>query len=117
MKRPSTHELSGKLKAASAAASGGHVALVEPTPILTDLIDLRIPGEELRKVVQAILSEIRPEHYQGKKPPEASYEKRIQGLELYAFKWPSSRLRCKVYFKFALKGDILWIVSLHKDRS
>ena len=116
-KRPSHHELCGKLKMASEAAVKGLIRLVEPLPILADLTELETLPEDLPEVIPNILLEIGPQHYKGRKPPEESYEAAIRGCELYAFKWESKQFGCTIYFKFALKDGALWIVSLHVDRS
>lgn len=117
MRRPSDHELYGKLKTASEAASAGRINLVEPTPILADLTDLDILPEDLVELIPKMVAEIGPQHYRGKRPPEKSYEVQIKGGELYAFRWMSKELGCIVYFKFALKEGKLWIASLHADRT
>jgi len=44
------------------------------------------------------------------------YKKEIKGLELFAFAVESDRLKCRVYFKFALVEKSLWLVSLHQNR-
>ena len=116
MKRPSDHELFGKLKSAAESAEGARVYLVEPFPILADLLDLDILVEDLGRVIPKIVSEIGPRHYRGKRPPEKSYEDKIKGCELYAFRWESKELGCLAYFKFALKDGALWISSLHHHR-
>jgi hypothetical protein len=116
MKRPSEHELWGKLKSASEAAEGNRVYLVEPTAILADLSDLNIMAEDLNVLIPKMVAEIGPAHYRGKSPPEKSYEDAIKGCELYAFRWESKELGCVAYFKFALKDGALWISSLHPDR-
>jgi len=102
MKRPSNHELHGKLKSASETAKAGCFRLVEPAPIYADLTDLGILPEDLPDLIPKIVSEIGPQDYKGKKPPEKSYEVSIKGCELYAFKWVSKELGCMMYFKFAL---------------
>jgi len=116
MKRPTDHELFGKLKSAAESAEGARIYLVEPLPILADLLDLDILVEELGRVIPKIVSEIGPRHYRGKRPPEKSYEDKIKGCELYAFRWESKELGCIAYFKFALKDGALWISSLHRHR-
>lgn len=67
-------------------------------------------------LIQELLNEIRPEHYAGARPPLLSYEKSIEGHELFAFSWASQRLKEQTYLKFALKGGRFYYVSLHPDR-
>ena len=116
MRRPSHHEIFGKLKAASAAAENGVIRLVESLPILADMDVLNILAETLPALIPKLICEIGPEHYKGKNPPEKSYETVIEGCELFAFRWKSKALGCMMYFKFTLKDDAVWICSLHADR-
>ena len=117
MRRPSDHELFGKLKTAAAAATSGRINLVEPTPILADLVELGILPDDLPELIPKIATEIGPQHYKRKNPPDKSYEAPIRGCELYAFRWRSKELGCMMYFKFALKDGVVWIASMHADRS
>ena len=55
-------------------------------------------------------------HYAGSRPPQKSYKQDIEGLELFPFVIESHRFVCRVYFKFAIIEDSLWLVSLHQDR-
>jgi hypothetical protein len=63
-----------------------------------------------------IFEEIRPGDYEGKRPPDRSYEKSVLNCELFAFSWDSGLLGSGMYFKFVLKGEALWIISFHKSR-
>jgi hypothetical protein len=117
MVRPSYHELNGKLREAGKAALSGKVRIVEPDSILADLLDLGIPVANLQRVLSELISEINPRKYQGTRPPKKSYENPILGCELFAFAWESASIGCRVYFKFALKEGVLWIVSLHQSGS
>lgn len=117
MKRPSHSELAGKLKKAFQAATKKQVAFVEPDVILSDLLELDCLISDLPRKLPKILSEIRPEDYQGQRPPVKSYERSILDCDLFAFRWFSKSFRCEMYFKFAIKGDRLWVVSLHKNRA
>jgi len=116
MKRPSDHEIFGKLKLAANAAEGNNVFLVEPLAIVADLSDLNILVEDLMGLIPRIVHEIGPRNYIGTRPPQKSYEDAIKGCELYAFRWKSKILGCAAYFKFALKDNVLWISSLHVHR-
>jgi hypothetical protein len=117
MMRPSHRELDRKLKQGREAAAAKRIRLVEPDIILADLLDLDYLVEELVEVLPAIFQEIKPIHYQGQRPPQRSYEQGILGSELFAFRWESPNFGCEMYFKFAVKEGLLWIVSLHRDRS
>jgi len=85
MTRPSHRELYGKLKQAQEAAADQRIELVEPGAIYSDLLDLEILVEELIERLPVILAEIRPGDYQGRRPPDKSYEQLIFQCELFAF--------------------------------
>lgn len=71
---------------------------------------------ELHNVLMTILDETSPAHYAGGRPPQRSYEQKIKDLELFAFEVESKRFQCRIYLKFALAGNVLWLVSLHQSR-
>ena len=50
--------------------------------------------------------------YAGTRPPQKSYKNPILKCELYAFSWESRHFGCRVYLKFALKGEAFWLISL-----
>jgi hypothetical protein len=116
MHRPSHHELTGKLRQAQRTAAGKGIAFVEPDPIYADLLDLNYTVVNFVRQLPKILAEIKPRHYQGRRPPEKSYERKILDCELFAFRWLSKAFGCKMYLKFAFKGGSLWIVSIHEHR-
>jgi hypothetical protein len=115
--RPSYLELDRKLKQGREAASAKRIRLVESDSIIADLLDLNFPAANLVKDLPTIFQEIRPRDYRGESPPKRSYEKPIIGFELFAFRWVSKVFGCRMYLKFAVKGENLWVVSLHRDRS
>ena len=116
-KRPSYRELHLKLKQAREAAAAKRIRLLEPDSILADLLDLDYLVPNLANDLPAVFQEIGPGDYRGQSPPKKSYEKGILGSELFAFRWVSNVFGCRMYLKFAVKGQDLWIVSLHRDRS
>jgi len=79
-------------------------------------LDLDYQVADLSKDLQTIFQEIKPEGYAGGNPPQKSYEKSILGSELFSFRWNRRVFGCDMYFKFAVRKGVLWIVSLHKDR-
>ena len=116
MKRPSHKELTGKIRQAKQAVSQGHIDLLEPDIIAIDAFELGYLVKDVQNVLCDVLEEITPDDYAGKTPPEQSYEDKIKGSELFAFKWKSKRFGCEVYLKFTLKGDVMWLVSFHLPR-
>lgn len=105
------------MRSAKQAVRDGKVALLNQPALLSDAIELGYVLEtELVTVLSALLDETTPGDYTGRRPPDRSYEEDIQGLELFAFTVESSRFKCRVYYKFALAQEIMWLVSLHPDR-
>lgn len=114
--RPSYRELNGKLEEARRAALAVQVRFVDPDTLYADLLALDFLINDLQQSLPAILKEVSPKGYRGLRPPQRSYEKPILDSELYAFGWESRIFGCPMYLKFSIKGEYLWIVSLHRDR-
>ena len=117
MDRPSHREINRKLAQAKKAATGKRIAIVQQEAIYSDLLDLDILVGEFVETLPVILSEIKPDNYQGQRPPARSYQQSIHDCELFAFRWSSKIFGCQLYLKFALKKDMLWIVSFHRHRA
>ena len=115
--RPSYRERDRKLKQGKEAASAKRIRVLDPDNILSDLLDIDYLIEDLVKDLPAIFQEIKPGHYRGQSPPQKSCEKDIIGSDLFAFRWVSRVFGCEMNFNFAVREGILWIVSLHRDRS
>ncbi len=116
--RPSTKELYNKLRKARTAVAGGRLAIIHQEALVSDALELGYFIEtELGDVIAELLDEASPAHYAGSKPPQRSYEHDIKDLELLAFEVESRRFQCRVYFKFALAVEVLWLISLHQSRS
>lgn len=91
--------------------------LLEQDAIVQDAIDLGYDvGDELIDVLTGLVNETAPAHYAGARPPQRSYEREIEGLELFPFVVESSRFKCRIYYKFLITEGVLWLVSLHQDR-
>jgi hypothetical protein len=117
MARPSNKELFGKVRDARAALGSKRLLLIEQDVIAEDAIELGYDiGSELLEVLAELLEEAAPAHYAGSRPPQRSYKREIEGLELFPFVVDSDRFKCRVYFKFAIAEGSLWLVSLHQDR-
>jgi hypothetical protein len=117
MQRPSKKELFGKLRDARAAVNQGNIFLIDQDVIAEDAIELGYDiGDDLPQVLADLLEEMTVYHYAGSRPPQKSYKQDIEGLELFPFVIESHRFACRVYIKFAIIEDSLWLVSLHQDR-
>jgi hypothetical protein len=117
-KRPTYKELDNKIRAAKEVVNKGekHIWLIKGASIEKDALELGYLIEDMPESLSLLLDEITPGNYIGPRPPEQSYEEEILGLDLFIFKVFSSHFNCDVYFKFAIKNEILWLVSFHKDR-
>lgn len=117
IKRPSKKELFNKIREVKNAVSSNRIEIVDAVSLAADAIELAYDiSTELKIVLKDLLHSISPDQYSGSRPPQKSYEAVIQNLELFAFVADSEFLEQKVYFKFALAGGSIWLVSLHKDR-
>lgn len=116
-KRPSDKELKGKLDEAYGLLSKNEGLFANPGNVAGELNDLDIgDSKEVWDLIKPLLKEIEAKNYTGGRPPQKSYEKSIEGKELFAFSWQSKSLNKKMYLKFALKEDRFVYVSLHEDR-
>lgn len=115
--RPTIHELNKKIKQAILAIKKQDRDFASIAKVYGELDALNIQTmKELWDLILILLEEISPEFYSGGRPPQRSYEKKIEGLELFAFTWKSHHLEQEMYLKFALdKGSYVY-VSLHAHR-
>lgn len=114
---PSRKTITGKVLLAQKASKKGDIVLVTPDVIIADLMELGRSVYEIPRILCELLENTRPDDYVGKRPPQRSYETVISGCELFAFKATSKTIGCTLYYKFTIKEDVLWLVSLHRDRS
>ena len=112
--RPTHRELTGKIKQAVKAVSDGWICILDQEILARDALELGYRVSDLSDILIDLLSAILPEDYIGHQPPEKSYEDKIKGIELFVFKAYSQVLGCNVYLKFGLKGEFIWIISLHE---
>jgi len=117
LKKPTHKDLSNKIRQARKALAEGKMVFVSPAVIAADALELEYEIGELPEILVDLLDRATPDDYAGTSPPQQSYEDPILKCELFAFNVKDSCLNCKVYLKFALKSETLWLVSFHKDRS
>jgi len=117
MQRPSNKELFSKLRDARAAVKKGRIFLIDQDVIAEDAIEIGYDiSDELIEILAELLDETSMIHYAGSRPPQRAYKQEIKDLELFPFVIESRRFMCRIYFKFALFEESLWLVSLHQDR-
>jgi len=114
--RPSHKEINRKIKQAKEAVSENQFSILNPVIIAADALELGLDLQNISHILVDLLEGITPDHYAGQYPPQRSYEHDIEGYELLAFRWLSKTLGCRVYLKFTIKGNRMWLVSLHEDR-
>ena len=114
--RPSFKELNNKIRQAKSAVIERKVLILDYEVVLADSFALEFEIGEIHEVLSEVLHGISPKDYAGTRPPQRSYEKEILEQDLYAFHCWSKRFGCRVYLKFALNQDRLWLISLHRDR-
>lgn len=112
--RPTPKELTGKIRQAVKAVSNDWICILDQEILARDALELGYRISDLSDILIDVLSAISPGDYIGYQPPEKSYEDKIKGIELFAFKAYSQILACNVYLKFGLKGEFIWIISLHE---
>jgi len=116
MERPTHKEINRKIKQAREAVFDGQFSILNPVIVAADLLELGIYLQDISYPLIELLEEITPNEYVGQYPPQRSYEREIEGCELMAFRWLSKKLGCKIYLKFTIQGNWMWLVSLHEDR-
>lgn len=117
-KRPTDRELIQRIKAAKDCLKKCPGLFANPAKIVGELNALQIDDtNEIWPLMIELLEEIKPQDYKGSRPPQKSYEKAIEGLELIAFCWWSPKLEKQMYIKFVLKNERFYYVSLHQSRS
>lgn len=116
MIRPTHKELSKKIRLAISAVLAEKIIILNQTAVAADAIELGYDISDIKNVLVDLLNEIDADYYVGDHPPEKSYEKKIKNLDLWPFRWGSKRFGCEIYFKFVLKNEQLWLVSLHEHR-
>lgn len=116
MERPSKRELYQKIKQAKEAVSSDSLLIFHAEVIAEDAIDLGYLVNDIKAVLLTIFDEIDLDYYAGSHPPQKSYETQIKGSELFAFRWKSKYFGCEVYLKYCLKGEKMYLVSLHQNR-
>lgn len=116
-KRPTDKELTNRLKEAEQCLNGQEGLFADPGKAAPELEKLDIgDSAEVWPLIVKLLREIRAKDYTGSRPPQKSYEKSIEGRELFAFSWESGELEKRMYLKFAIKNGRFYYVSLHIDR-
>jgi hypothetical protein len=115
--RPSDNELVKKIEAAKAALESQAGIYANINKVVGELYELEIESPtQVWKLILELLKEIGSKDYSGGRPPQKSYEKTIEGQELFAFCWDSRKLGKRMYIKFALKGNRYYYVSLHRSK-
>lgn len=117
VKRPSHKELSKKIKQAIIAVESGDFRLLNMSSFVSDADELGyVIEDDLASLLIELLEKSSLDNYTGTKPPQKSYQQEIQGTELLAFVIEETTLEKPVYFKFSIVEEILYLISLHRDK-
>lgn len=115
--RPTHKELSGKLRVAKDRLDDGKWQPVNYRAFVEDCEELNLQtAEERIEALKKVMEEITPEHYIGRRPPLKGNRGDILEVDLFEFEHKSGFLNERIYFKFAVGGAQLFIVSFHKSR-
>jgi hypothetical protein len=120
--RPTDKEIYGKVVLALEALRAGRWQIGLTKHYSADLEELDLDAsDDLPNLLIELLEEIKAagptECYAGTRPPQRSYEREIRELELWAYHWQSKRLQKRMYLKFAMKKNSIYIyVDCHEDR-
>ncbi len=115
--RPSANELLHKIKDAKKALDSGQARFANFAKVVGELYRLRIEDtSEVWDLITDLLNELTIEDYEGSRPPQRSFEKTVEGKDLWAFAWNSKSLKKRMYLKFALKNDTFYYISLHESK-
>lgn len=115
--RPSINELWRKIKNAKLLYEQGKFKFVNFPAAMRDFheLDLETFDEQMTLIGES-LDNLKPEHYIGSTPPKRAYVACIKNRELFEFVYCSDRLNQKIYVKFAINSERLFLVSFHKER-
>lgn len=116
--RPTHKELTGKLRKAIELVEAKALGIIKEDALIDDAQELGYLVEgDLFDILLDLLGSLDPNDYIGNRPPNKSYEPKIEGAEYLEFKKFSTQFNCLIYFKFTIVKDVFWLMSLHKDRS
>jgi len=117
MKRPTHKELSKKIKQATNAVENGNILLLNMPSLVSDADELGyVIEDDLASLLIELLQKSSLDNYAGGRPPQKSYQQEIQGSDLFAFVIEETTLEKSVYFKFSIVGEMLYVISLHRDK-
>ena len=118
MRRPSHKEITNKIKQAKRAIGNDRLLFIKQSSLVSDSLELGyLFSTEIKKILVNLLNKASPENYAGLRPPQKSYEQKIYGSELFAFRTKCDILNETIYFKFVLANDCIYLISLHKHRA
>lgn len=118
MKRPSHKEITNKILQAKEAVQKDNLLFINQNVLASDALELGyLFGEEIKEILMNLLNKADPDNYVGLKPPQKSYEQKIYGSELFAFRVKSDILNEIIHLKFVLANNNFYLISLHIHRA
>ena len=117
MNRPSYKEITKKIAIAQSAVEHGNYRILNMLSLVADADGLGyLIDDDLDDLLVELLKKSSLDNYSGTRPPQKSYQQEIQGAELFAFVINETSLNGPIYYKFSIVDDVMFLISLHRDR-
>ena len=117
MSRPSHKEISKKIARAKSAIESGNISILNMLSLVADADEIGyVIEDDLDGLLMELLGKSCLDNYTGTRPPQKSYQQEVQGAELFAFAIEETSLNGPIYYKFSMVEDMMFLISLHRDR-
>ena len=118
---PTSKTIAAKVREAIEALDSGKYAAIANKHVSADMEELGFDSaEEYWDAIYGFLHEIQDADtvkcYVGGRPPQRSYERGFQGLELFAYAWDSPSTNRRMYLKFGIRNETYYHLDCHEDR-
>jgi hypothetical protein len=118
---PTQKTIAAKVQEAIKALDNGKYAAIAEKHVSADIDELGLDSaENYWDAVFGFLYEIKDADpakcYVGGRPPQRSYERGFQGLELFAYAWDSPSAKRRMYLKFGIRNETYYHLDCHEDR-
>ncbi|MEN3944222.1 hypothetical protein WJU23_23165 [Prosthecobacter sp. SYSU 5D2] len=118
---PTPKTVVAKVREAIKALDNGKYAAIAEKHVSADLDELGFTSVgDYWDAIFGFLHEIQAAGpascYAGGRPPQRSYERGFQGLELFAYAWDSPSAQRRMYLKFGIRNETYYHLDCHEDR-
>lgn len=111
--RPSYRERDHKLRKARDCIAKGCWSVANPQKWTVCCDRLGLYGNEPNEALEQALNEISPNDYMGRR--NYSREKTVADAEMFGFAWDSKHFGRRMYVKFVIHNDHMWVIDIHED--